>query len=224
MNFGIPRIGELLRAAKLILREEGFLSFLKQSFFTYTAYFIFENTLAGSIFACKADNLTLKLISALEELEQLLLEGFTFSSYHMSIQQCKQRLNKGAILFCAFVGKELAHGSWVATSRKACSDFHPFPMDCEHTAYIGGTMTIPKYRRKGINVYVHSEVFRYLKEKGLSRAMLAIDKNNIAAQDSQNRLGSRIWGRGYDLRLLILKLKWLSPNRDLSPVISKCDC
>lgn len=218
MNFEIPRLGELIRVAKVILREEGFLSLFKQLFFAYRAYFLYENTLDGSTFASKTDNLTLKLISAPGELEQLLLEGFTFSPYHMSIQQCKERLNRGAIMFCAFVGKKLAHGSWVATSREACSDFHPFPMDCEHTAYVGGTMTILEYRRKGINLYIHSEIFRYLKKKGLSRAVLAIDKGNIAAQDSQNKLGSRIWGRGYDLRLLILKLKRLSPNRGLSPV------
>lgn len=225
MNFEISRIGESLRAAKRILHEEGFLSLFKQLFFTYRACFLYENTLDGSVFACKADNLTLKLISDPGELEQLLLKGFTFLSYPMSIEQCKQRLNKGAMLFCAFVGKELAHGSWVATSRKAGSDFHSLPIGGdEHTAYIGGTVTIPKYRRKGINVYIHSEIFRYLKEKGLSRAVIAIDKGNIAAQNSQNKLGSNICGRGYYVRLLILTLKRLRPNRGLPPVISKCNC
>lgn len=224
MNFQIPGPSEILEAAKLVLHEEGFLSLFKQLFFTYRVYHLYENTLNGSALVRKVDNVTLKLIITQEKLEQLLLEGFTFPSYHMSIQQCKQRLDRGAILFCAFIDKELAHGSWVATSKKACPDFHPFPMDCEHTAYIGGTMTIPKYRRKGINVYIHSEIFRYLKEQGFSRAMLAIDKGNIAAENSQNKLGSSVWGRGYELRLLILKLKWLSPNRGLSPAISKCDC
>ncbi len=223
MNVEIPRIGELLRATKRILHEEGFSSLFKQLFFTYRVYFLYENTLNGSIIPRTADNLTLKLLSNPEELEELLLEGFTFLSYHMSLHECKQRLNRGAILFAGFIGQELAHGTWIATSREACSDFHPFPMDCEHTAYVGGTMTIPKYRRQGINVYVHSEIFRYLKEKGLSRAVIAIDKGNIAAQNSQNKLGSNIYGRGYFLRLLILKLKLRSTNRGLSPV-SRSHC
>lgn len=221
MKFEIPRISELCGAAKLILHGEGFLSLLKQLFFAYRVYCLYENTLDNSAITGKADDLTLKLISAPEELEQLLDEGFTFSYYQMSIEQCKRRLDRGAILFGAFVGKELAHGSWVAIDRKACSDFYPFPAHCESTAFIGGTMTVPKYRRQGINLYIHSEMFRYLREKGLSRALIAVDKSNTIAQDSQNRLGSNIYAKGYDLRLLILKLKWLNPNHGSSPIISK---
>lgn len=224
MNFKIAKINELLTVAKRILHEEGFISLLKQLFYTYRRYFLYENSLNSPITDCKVDNVVLKLISNPIQIEQLLHEGFTFSGYHMSIEQCKERLNKGAIMCCAFVGKELAHGSWVATSVKACSDFHLFPMDCEHTAYVGGTLTIPKYRRKGINVYVHSEIFRYLKDKNLSRAMIAIEKGNVDARNSQSKLGSNIWGSGYYLRLLILELKWLSPNRGLPTLTSKCYC
>lgn len=216
MNFEIPRIRELFRIAKLILHREGTLSLFKALFkqlsFTYKPYVLYKNTLDGPIIPCKVDNLTLKSISDPRELDKLVDENFTFSSYHMNIQECKERLSRGALLFCAFVGKELAHGSWVATSRRAYYDFHPFPMDCERTGYVGGTMTIPKYQRKGINLYAHSEIFQYLKESGLSKAVIAIEKNNIAAQNSQDKLCSKVWRRGYYLRLFIFELTWLSSN------------
>ena len=212
MNFKINRIRELFRRGKQILHNECFLSLFKWLSFTYETVYIYENTLHGSSIACKVDNLRLRLITYPEELDQLLAKGFNFSPYEMSIQQCKERLSRGAIFFCAFVGKELAHGSWIGMSRRSHGDFYAFPMDYGHTACIGGTMTVPKYRRKGINVYVYSEIFRYIREKGLSKAVLEIHKDTIAAQSSQAKLGSYVWGTGHHLRLLLLfNFRWLTP-------------
>lgn len=212
MNFEISRIRTLFRQGKQILHDEGFLSLFKRSLFTYGTVYIYENTLHGPSIACKVNNLTLRIIDCLEDFDKLLADGFDFSSYEMSIQQCKERLGRGAILFSAFVGKELAHGSWVGMSRRSHGDFYTFPMDYGHTACIGGTMTTPKYRRKGINVYVYSEMFRYIREKGLSKAVFQIHKDNIASRSSQAKLGSYVWGTGHHLRLLTLfNFKWLVP-------------
>ena len=210
MKLEMPGINVILKEIERVLNEEGFLSLLRQLFLTFNTFFLYQNNLNSPVIAPEISNITIKTLSEPEQLEQLMQQGFTFHSYHMSAQQCKQRLISGAILFCAFVGKELAHGSWAATSSNAYSDFHPFHMKYEHTAYIGGTMTIPKYRRKGINVYVHSKIFQYLKEKGISMAIIAIEKDNVIAQDSQNKLGSIMFGKGYYLRLLFLRFKWLS--------------
>lgn len=213
MNFELNRIGALFKRGKQILHEEGFLSLFKR-FFIYETYHLYENNLDGLNFPCRVDNLILRVTTRLEEFDQLLADGFNFSSYEMGIQQCRERLGRGAILFCAFVGKELAHGSWIGMDRGTHDDFYAFPMNYGHTACIGGTMTVPKYRRKSINAYVHSEMFRYIREKGLSKAVLEVHKNNIAAQNSQAKLGSCIWGTGHHLRLLLLlNFRWLTPNR-----------
>ena len=213
MNFELNRIKALFKREKQILHEEGFLSLFKR-FFIYETWYLYKNNLDDLNCPCRVDNLTLRVITRPDEFDQLLADGFDFSPYGMSIQRSRERLSRGAILFCAFFGKELAHGSWIGMDRGTHDDFYAFPMNYGHTACIGGTMTVPKYRRKSINVYVHSEMFRYIREKGLSKAVLEVHKNNIAAQNSQAKLGSYIWGTGHHLRLvLLLNFRWFNPNR-----------
>jgi GNAT superfamily N-acetyltransferase len=204
------RIKEFYEEGKLVLRQQGFFSFLKymMAFFIRVLFvcgscYIYENRLDGPIITPRLDNLTLKLISTSEEFQQLLADDFDFSSL-TDIPLAIKRLNRGAKAFYAFVGKEFAHVTWATTSRKAKGDFHPYPIEGEDTACVGATITAPQYRRKGINVYVHSQVFRCLKEEGLSRAFISINKDNIAAQNSQKKLGSVRWGNGYYVRLLYL--------------------
>ena len=73
-------------------------------------------------------------------------------------------------------------------------------------------MTIPKYQGKGIYTYVYSQIFQYLRKKGVSRAVFEIHKDNLIAQKAQARLGSAIFGEGHHLRLLYLfNFKWIKP-------------
>lgn len=219
------RIKAFYDEGKLILQQRGFFSLVKymMAFFIRVLFvcgscYIYENRLDGPDITPKLDNLTLRLISTSEEFQKLLVGDFDFSSYP-DIPLSRKRLNRGAVAFCAFVGKEFAHVTWVAISRKAKGDFHPYPIEGEDTACVGATMTAPQYRRKGMNVYVHSEVFRYLKEKGLIRAVISINKDNIAAQNSQTKLGSIRWGNGYYMRLLYLfNYMWTKPemNQELN--------
>ena len=216
------RIRAFLREGKRTFHQQGFIPFFKyigaffaRLLFIYGTCYIYENRLDGPSIAHKLDNLTLRLISTSEEFHQLLAEGFDFSS-DPDIQLYRKRLNRGAVAFCAFVDKELAHATWAATSRRAKGDFHPYPVEHGHTACVGATSTAPKYRRKGINVYVHSEIFRYIREKGLSKAVIAINKDNIAAQNSQAKLGSTRWGEGYYIRLLYFpNFMWTKPKTNL---------
>lgn len=208
-RFEIGRIKRVFRRGGEILHEEGFLSLFKR-FFMHETYYLYENRLDGLTFPYKVANLMLRVITQPEEFDEVLAEGFDFSSYElMSSQQCKERLARRAILFCAFVGKEIVHGSWVGVDKRCHEDFYSFPMNYGCPACIGGTMTSPKYRRKGIYTYVHSEIFRYLREKGLSKAVLQIGKDNTAPQKAQSKLGSHIVGKGHSLKLLLLfNFRW----------------
>ncbi|MBA7650994.1 hypothetical protein ES703_58809 [subsurface metagenome] len=198
----INKIRAPFRRGKVILHEDGLLPFLKYvasvfaNLFVYQSYNIYENTLDGPSMPCQVDNLTLRVITRPEEVDQLSGEGFNFSEY-------KERLDRGAILFCAFVDNELAHAVWVAIGRKAFDDYpFSFSMRYGSTVGVGGSFTAPKYRRKGIHAYVQSQIFRYLREKGLSRAWSVQYKDNIASQNSQIKLGSYLWGNGCHLILL----------------------
>lgn len=130
----------------------------------------------------------------------------------MSIQQCRERLSKGSILFLALVGREIAHISWVGTTKRTHDNFYSSPIDYKHEASIGGTMTAPKHRGKGIYTWVYSQTFQYLIEKGYSRALFEIHKDNVVAHKAQAKLGSYVLGTGHRLRLLLLfNFKWLVP-------------
>ena len=202
---------------KRVFYEEGFLSFIRRflSFikwllFAYSIIDLWENNLDSQCSTCKVDNLRLKIITELEEFDELLSDGFDLSWYEMSIQQCRERLSKGTILFLALVGKEVSHVSWVGTTKRTHGDFYSFPIDYEHEAGIGGTMTNPKYRRKGIYTWVYSQIFQYLREKGYLRAIFEVHKDNISAQKAQAKLNSTIWGEGHYLRLLFLvNFRWI---------------
>ena len=200
----------LFNRGKGVFYEEGFLSLIKRSLFAYSTIDLWENNLDSHSITCKVDNLKLKIITELEEFDELLSDGFDFSWYEMSIPQCRERLSKGAILFLALVGKEVSHVSWVGMTKRTHGGFYSFPMDYEHEAGIGGTMTNPKYLRKGIYTWVYSQIFQYLREKGYLRAIFEVHKDNISAQKAQAKLNSTIWGEGHYLRLLFLvNFRWI---------------
>lgn len=214
-----------LRRSKQIIDEEGFLSFLKHAasfllslLFHYSVRFVYERRLDNRdlipIVSCEVENLELKTITRLEEFDGLLTEGFDLSWYEMNPQQCKERLSKGAILFCALVREDVAHITWVATTKGAQADFYHFDVDYGHEACIGGTATSPKYRGKGIYTYVYSQIFQYLGEKGYSNAVIEIHKNNIPARETQYKLGSKAAFKVASLKLLShFNLMWTRPIR-----------
>ena len=200
----------LFNKGKRVFYEEDFLFLIKRSLFAYSTIDLWENNLDSHSVTCKVNNLRLKIITELEEFDELLSDGFDLSWYEMSIQQCRERLSKGTILFLALVGKEVSHVSWVGTTKRTHGDFYSFPIDYEHEAGIGGTMTNPKYRRKGIYTWVYSKIFQYLREKGYLRAVFEVHKDNISAQKAQAKLNSTIWGEGHYLRLLFLvNFRWI---------------
>jgi len=207
-----------IRRAKQVLHEEGFLAlskqfllFLRHLLFLYSSHNIYESTLDPPDITCEVDGLTVRMITSLEELdrlesEQSLDEGF-------DIPRDKEILSMGAMLFCAFGGKELAHITQVFIGRMA-HEIYPFSfaMPYGHTVAMAA-FTTPKYRRKGINAYTHSKVLRYLKEKGVSRAWDIQDKDNIAARDSLLKIDYYLWGEACRLRLLSLfTIEWTRPK------------
>ena len=224
INLKRQAIKGLFKKGKRVLNEEGLLILSKRILFAYSVVDLWENNLNGSIIACKVDNLTLKIITELEEFDEVLSYGFDLSWYEMSIQQCRERLSKGSILFLTLVGREIAHISWVGTTKRTHDDFYSSPIDYKHEASIGGTMTAPKHREKGIYTWVYSQMFQYLIEKGYSRALFEIHKDNVVAHKAQAKLGSYVLGTGHRLRLLLLfNFKWLVPIVESTHRMRGCD-
>jgi len=206
----INKIESLFQKRKESIREKGLFLFLRHLFFHYVICYIYENTLNGPSFPCRINNTQSKIVSSVEEFDYLLKKGFDFTSFSLKNQQYKIRLRNGAVLFCLCVNGEVAHTSWLGLDKEAFHDFYPFPPEDDSAGYIGGTVTAPKYRRKGINLYIHSEMFRYLKRKGVPKALFSIRKENIAARNSQMKLDSFIKEERHELRfLLFFSFKWV---------------
>jgi len=196
---------------KDILRRKGFWELIKRSllsiirfFFEYQTLYLYENNLD-----CKLDclpiieNYAFRIISKIDEVDDLIADGFDIKSYYAGIDALKERINKGAILFSVFVNRELAHTSWVAATKTAKEALDPpyVSIDYQKEAFIADSRTNPKYQRLHIYSYAYLRIFSYLQENNIYKAKYAIVKDNIPLQNAQSKLGSTLYG---ELRYLML--------------------
>lgn len=225
----LRRPGLLFRRGRHVLRDEGLFPFIKgvssffltktkQLFFSNQTYYLYEKTLNNEVndieFKPNIKNFRLRTISAPQQVDELVAQGFDFS-YHAHIYDLKRRVTKGMIIFCAFIDKKIAHISCVAMSEKTKKDIDPLPyaIDYQSEACIGDTETMREYRGLGIYTYVYLQIFQFLKERGLSKAKFTVRKDNIAPQKSQAKLGSKVYGEGHHLKLLWWKF-WKKKSID----------
>lgn len=223
----IDRIRQLMNKEKRILHEEGLLAFsrglllsFKNGLFYYTSFDIYESALDPPYMTCKVDDLTIREITRLEEINQL--ESDQLVAEGIKNSRNKEVLSMGAILFCAFVDNELAHVTQVFTGRRA-HEIYPlsFAMQYGHTVGLAGR-TAPKYRRKGIHAYTRLKALQYLVENGFSRAW-DVQNGDIAARNAVIKLGYYFWGNGYRIRLALLFIvEWTKPKSRLAPRRIRC--
>jgi len=126
-------VNGVLRRGIYVLQKEGAWSFLRQVFsflgsifYSRGSYYIYEKTLTKDEryqFNTKLQNVTIKIISTMEEFEQLKSNGYDFKAMLF-----KDKLKKGAIAFSAFVNKELAHVTWAAFNEKAKKEIGELPL------------------------------------------------------------------------------------------------
>jgi len=215
------KIKSLFQRGKKSIGEKGLFLFLRHLLLHHVVHCIYENNLNGPFFPCRVNNAQLKIISSAGEFDYLLEKGFDFmefpvevqEGFPINIQEYKKRLEKGAVLFCLLCNGDVAHTSWVGFSEGAFRDFYPFSPENSSAGYTGGTITASKYRRRGINLYIHSEIFQYLKKRKKSKALAAVRKENMVARHSQEKLGSYIKEEKHELRLLLFfSFKWSRPH------------
>lgn len=133
------------------------------------------------------ENFTLEIISGREELDELSRRGFDLSLQSFKIQT---RSEKGAIICLLFAGKELASLECAATNAaaKTSIDIYPCKVDfAKNEAYAGGVWTNPKYRGKGLHVYVYYRIYDYLREQGIITVKSIVEVNNTAALKAHAR-------------------------------------
>ncbi len=235
-----PKANSLVGRTKDILREEGLLPLIKRAFlffvkpcFSYQTCYIYENNLSevsGVDLTPRIQNLTFKIINASQQIDELVAEGYDFSSApnivnfnperrlkEVSIENFdfRGKLGGGGILFCGFINRVLVHTNWIAMDEK--TNMAPFlsRIDWRNEVCLGPSYTNPEYRRLGINTYVYSQMYQFLKEKGRAKAKLTTGKSNIAHQQSQAKLGSTIMGEGKLFKIFLWKFYTVKPTKEI---------
>ena len=128
-----------------------------------------------------------------------------FDDFRSDIISARQGLDKGAIAFCVFVERELAHIGWVAMNEEAQYTFDPLPFKVDFSnreACTGGAWTNPKYRGRGLMSYTFLKRIQFLRERGILILRCSVNKKNIAPQKLHARLGANMYAEASYLKVL----------------------
>jgi len=228
------RLSTLFDRARQIHQTEGLMSLLKRGpaflsycFFEHRAYYIYVNYLEDLPelhevdFLPRIDNLTVKLVSSNEEADGLEAEGLKFRSL---VPHAREALERGATACCIFVGHELVHIGWVATTQQAKDSLNepPFRVDfSRNQSCSGGVWTSPEYRRAGLFSYSQFKRYEFLRGKGIAANFTAVAKTNVAAQVAYGRPAPTPCAEGRYLRVLWWKSWKEKPLPALEPAIGQ---
>ncbi len=113
-------------------------------------------------------------------------------------------LDSGAVAFCVYVGREVAHVAWLSTSvegRRALDGLGYTVRFDEKEAWTGAARTVPEYRGKGLLHYSHYRRFQYLLDQGYEISRTAVELTNAASRHANERFEPRVYGIGRQWRV-----------------------
>ena len=200
----ISRVTALFDRAKRVLHTEGLLPLLRQGltlisgyFFRYETYCLYQHGLEEvneEEFTPRIEDFTSKVITTNQEADELVAGGYEFR-YSDGIH--RERLDKGAIACCIFVGRELAHIAWVALNEEAQKSILDLPLRVDYSnneAFMGGGITNTRYRRMGLMSHGSVQRRRFLREKKAIVSRTPVAKNNIASLGMVEKSGYEMYG------------------------------
>jgi len=197
----VSKLTDLFGRAKQVIQNEGLIAFVRQGFvagnlFQYETYYLTDDAVENvaklneADFMPKIDNFTFKIIISNRDLDELTAQGFDFRPrYHIY----RKRLDRGAIAFCVFVGRELANMSWVAMTEQAKDSLNhpPYKVDfSKGEACAGAVWTNPRYRRMGLTEYTRLKRYQFQLEKGVVTNRGLYGKGNIPVRKVSERVSS----------------------------------
>ena len=208
------KIFKLIGRPKQIFQINGFLSLLRQQFslltrgyfFQHGQFYLYEynlNERNEADFLPKIENFTLNIIYSNQQADELVRNGF--DDFRSKTIEARQGLDKGAIAFCVFIERVLAHTGWIAMNEEAKNIFDPLPFKVDFSngeACTGGAWTNPKYRGSGLMSYVFIKRLQFLRGRGIAVLRCSVSKNNIAPQRLHTNLDATIYAEASYLKLL----------------------
>ena len=215
MNVATRRASVLFARARSIYEHAGLIPLLRQGFtflakgcFRYGNYDIYEYAIENiensneADFLPKIDGFTFKIVKTNEEADKLEADGFDFRMWPLGYRDA---LDKGAVAFCIFVGRELASICWACMTYEAKESMGHPPYKVDYSngeVYGAGTITNPKYRGMGLGTYVYFKHLQFLREKGKIVSRVIADTNNVAPRGIVAKSGLKLCAKGRHLRIL----------------------
>jgi hypothetical protein len=181
-------MSELSKRARFILKKSSAWDLLKRGFtwfiFDHGIYDLYEHRVAdidASLFSPVLPGYKYKIARNNTDADELARE---YEDFRNVIFDARRMLDKNAVAFCIYSGKELAHVTWLAFDPKAQKAIYAMPYKVDFSnaeACVGGTYTDPKFRGKGLMVYGNHLKFKYLKGIGIKVLKHAIKTDNPAS-------------------------------------------
>jgi len=166
---------EHIKRASYILKSSNVFDLLKRSFAFFICdwgnYNLYEHAVADidtSLFSPVLPGFKVKIAASNRDADEL---SKNFTDFRKVIFQSRKMLDKGAVAFCIYSEKELAHITWLALNEKAQKSINTLPYNVDFKsgeACVGGTYTEPRFRGKGLMVFGNYLKFKYLRSNGMT--------------------------------------------------------
>ena len=183
-----------------VIRQDGWVAFFKNMAHEFLGYpveklFLYEHTVKErdpADFMTSLENYEEFFLRSKGELDELVYKGYDFGSRESN---SRIALSHGAIIYCLFIDKELAHIGRIALDPKAKQyvDGMKSKVDFDHKeAVTGTTWSNPKFRGKGLMKYGYYRRFEFLRELGIEITRNSVDVNNVASNKVHEKFKPKI--------------------------------
>ena len=142
-----------------------------------------------------AEGLEVHVIESDVDAEALARSGY--EDFRLVVPHSDRRLRSGAVGFCAYVDRRVAHTAWVGVTHRAKQSFDELPYEVgfeRDEGCSGGSWTFPAYRGKGIYRHVMWRRLRYLRDHGCSVCRDATEVGNAPGIQGQQVFVTRTYG------------------------------
>ena len=201
----------LISLAKNTLQREGLNTFLgklaafPRNFISgcmFKRFFVYKHIIIArdeAKYLPRIRDYSFHIIESHAQAEKLAGEGL---NVYTGFKQAGRFLDTGAIAFCVFIGRDLAHIGWLALNEDAKSSFEPwpYPVDFPYQGCTGGTETKKEYEGNGLMTYVYYKRFEYLRQKGIFSVKNIVETSNTASNKVHSKFNP-LRKRGFYLRI-----------------------
>lgn len=204
------------KRARQVRETEGWIALLTQAsrsagrcVFHYGRYYLYRGIMEDTVNAMNevdllpdVAGLTAVMVASNQQADELAADGLDLRS---CVIGARERLGRGTVAACIFVGGELAHVSWAALTEQGREGLKEPPYRlgfANNEVCIADAWTHPQYRRRGLALYAGYKLRQFLWGRGRVIERCAVERGNAAIQGLYARLGPGVVAEARYLKVL----------------------